>query len=524
MSAPIIGIDLGTTNSCVAILENGVAKVLTNAVGDRTTPSMLALRDDGKLVVGAVARRQAVSNPTRTLFGVKRLIGRRHDAPEVTEMTGVVPFPIVRGPNGDAWVRLGDKLLSPSEVSAHVLGDLRATAETYLGVKVTQAIITVPAYFDDAQRQATRDAGRIAGLEVRAIINEPTAAALAYGVHKEGAPSLIAVFDLGGGTFDISILRIEDGVFEVLATSGDTLLGGDDFDRVLAVALRKEAEAAHGAPITDPVALQRLVDAAERAKRELSALTSTEVQLPFLATGGTQGQGPAALSFQRTVTRAWLEELTAPLLERLEAPCMRALADCRMEADRIDHVVLVGGMTRMPAVEARAAAIFGKRPVKGVNPDEIVAIGAATQSAIMQGQMGDVVLLDVASHSIGVKVAGGRFSTIIARNSMVPARETKVFTTTSDGQDFVSIEVYQGEEPMAAKNRLLGKFILGDLPHAPAGKVKVEVQFTLDCDGIVRVEARDVASGKATSKKILASSGLSPDEVDRLAKGYVLGT
>ena len=513
----IIGIDLGTTNSCVAVLENGAARVLTNAVGDRTTPSMIALREDGRLVVGAVAKRQAVSNPQRTLYAVKRLIGRRHDAGAVNELARVVPYPIVPGPNGDAWVRLGDRLMSPSEVSAHVLRELKQTAETYYGEPVAQAIITVPAYFDDAQRQATRDAGKIAGLDVLAILNEPTAAALAYGVHKEGAASLIAVFDLGGGTFDISILRIEDGIFEVLATSGDTLLGGDDFDRALSRALAAEVESQHGVSIDDPVALQRLCDAAERAKRELSAVLATEVNLPFLAQAKS---GPIHLV--RQITRGWLEELTAGLIDRLDAPCLRALADCRLDPEQIEHVVLVGGMTRMPAVEARAQQIFGKRPVKGVNPDEIVAIGAATQSAIVGGQISDVVLLDVASHSIGVKVSGDRFSTIIARNAMVPARETKYFSTTQDNQPFVTIEVYQGEEQQASKNRLLGKFVLGDLPPGPAGQVKVEVQFTLDCDGIVRVEARDTASGRATSKKILASSGLSAEEVDRLSRDYLL--
>ncbi|MSP60142.1 MAG: molecular chaperone DnaK [Myxococcales bacterium] len=515
MSA-IVGIDLGTTNSCVAVLEGTEATVIHNELGGRTTPSVVAFKEDGGILVGAAAKRQAVTNPRDTLFAVKRLIGRKFDSPATAELRRTMPYEIIRANNGDAWVRVGDRDMSPPEVSAHVLGHLKRIAEEYLGKEVTQAIVTVPAYFDDAQRQATKDAGRIAGLEIRAILNEPTAAALAYGVHRTPTGSVIAVFDLGGGTFDISILRIEDGVFSVMATSGDSFLGGDDFDRMVIDALVHEFQEEHGVDLgEDPVALQRLKEASERAKQELSSSLDTEVHLPFVAVGP---QGP--LHLVRKLTRDWLEQLTRPLLERLEGPCRRAIGDAKLNAAEIDQVVLVGGMTRMPAVVEKTFNIFGKRPVKGVNPDEIVAIGAATQSAIMRGGLKEVVLLDVTSHSLGIRVEGNRFSALIHRNTHIPVRETKIFATTENDQEFVSVEVFQGDTPLVSGSRLLGQFLLGDLPRGPAGSVQVQVSFTLDVDGILCVDAKEIRTGKVTSKRILASSGLSRDTVEELSRAY----
>jgi molecular chaperone DnaK len=509
----IIGIDLGTTNSCVAVLEGGKPVVIPNEVGARTTPSVVAITKDGSVLLGAAAKRQAVANPRNTLFGVKRLIGRRYDAAEVEAFKKTMPFTIQRASNGDAWVEIGGKAMSPPEISAHILRQMKKIAEDYLGESVEEAIVTVPAYFDDAQRQATKDAGKIAGLDVRAILNEPTAAALAYGVHKSTAASRVAVFDLGGGTFDVSILRMEDGVFEVLSTSGDTLLGGDDWDRVFVQALVDEFKEESGVDLGgDPAALQRLKEAAERAKHELSATIETEINLPFIGVGP---QGP--LHLIRNITRAWFETLTEPLVDRLEGPCQLALSDAKLTAAEVDQVVLVGGMTRVPSVEKKAVEIFGKRPVKGVHPDEIVAIGAATQSGLMSGELAEVVLLDVTSHSLGIKIVGDKMSVIVARNTTVPTRAHKIFKTTEENQDFVAVEIYQGDAQRVTDNRMLGRFLLGDLPPGPAGSVQVEVVFTLDADGILHVDATEIRSGKTTSKKVLASSGLTPDEVDRLA-------
>jgi molecular chaperone DnaK len=515
----IIGIDLGTTNSCVAVLEGGKPVVIPNEVGARTTPSVVAITKDGSILLGAAAKRQAVANPRNTLFGVKRLIGRRFDAAEVESFRRTMPFEVLRAPNGDAWVQAGGKQMSPPEISAHILGQMKRIAEDYLGEAVDEAIVTVPAYFDDAQRQATKDAGKIAGLDVRAIVNEPTAAALAYGVHKSNAASKVAVFDLGGGTFDVSILRMEDGVFEVLSTSGDTFLGGDDWDRAFMQALVDEFMKESGVDLSqDPAALQRLKESAERAKHELSATIETEINLPFIGVGP---EGP--LHLIRTVTRAWFETLTEPLVDRLEGPCRRALEDAHLAAADVDQIVLVGGMTRVPAVEKKAVEIFGKRPVKGVHPDEIVAIGAATQSGLMSGELAEVVLLDVTSHSLGIKIVGDKMSVIIARNTTVPTRAHKIFKTTEENQDFVSVEIYQGDAAKVTDNRLLGRFLLGDLPPGPAGSVQVEVVFTLDADGILHVDATEIRTGKTTSKKVLASSGLTPDEVDRLAGAHADG-
>jgi molecular chaperone DnaK len=511
----IVGIDLGTTNSCVAIIEGSEAKVIPNDLGSRTTPSVIAVKEDGTVFIGAAAKRQAVTNPRNTVFGVKRLIGRKFDSPAVSELRRTMPYEIIKATNGDAWIRVGGKEMSPQEVSAHLLGYLKKAAEEYLGEPVTQAIVTVPAYFDDAQRQATKDAGEIGGLEVRAILNEPTAAALAYGVRRAQATSTVAVFDLGGGTFDISLLKMEDGVFEVLSTSGDTFLGGDDFDRCLIEAVVAEFLKQHGLNLSeDPAVLQRLKGAAEVAKHELSNLTTTQLNLPFVAVGP---QGPLHLT--REISREWLESLTRTLLERTEGPCRRALGDAKLTPQSIDQVVLVGGMTRMPAVQDRVVGLFGKPPSKGVNPDESVAIGAATHAAIMMGELREVMLVDVTSHSLGIRVQDDKFSPIIRRNVTIPVRETKVFATTTDNQEGVVLEVYQGEDLLVQKNRLIGHFVLGDLPKAPAGAVQIQVSFMLDADGILAIDATETRTGKATSKKILASSGLSRSEVERLASG-----
>jgi molecular chaperone DnaK len=509
----IIGIDLGTTNSCVSVLEGGEATVIHNSEGGRTTPSMVAWNNQGEAVVGVAAKRQAVTNPRSTLFGIKRLIGRKFKSPEVQSLMRTVPYEIIEAPNGDAWVRIQGREMAPPEVSALVLEKMKRTAEEYLGEEISEAIVTVPAYFDDAQRQATKDAGTIAGLKVSSILNEPTAAALAFGVHQQ-KNQRIAVFDLGGGTFDISVLAIEDGVFEVLATSGDTFLGGDDFDRKLIDALVAGFRTEHDVDLSqDPVALQRLKEAAERAKIELSSSLVTDVNLPFLAVGKS---GP--LHLVREIKRSEVEVLCKELLEKLRAPCEQALADARLTARDIDQVVLVGGMTRMPAVQARVEEIFGKKPSKGVNPDESVAMGAATQSAIVGGELQEVILLDVTPHSMGIKVAGDKMSVIIPRNTTIPTRERKVFSTTEDGQDFVAIEVFQGEDAVATRNRGLGRFVLGDLPRMPAGAVRVEVSFTMDADGILHVSATELTSGRAASVTIQAQGGLSQSDVERLAQ------
>jgi molecular chaperone DnaK len=511
MAGPIIGIDLGTTNSCVAVLEGGQPVVIHNQEGGRTTPSMVSWNQAGEVVVGSASKRQMVTNARRTVFGVKRLIGRRLDAPDVVKVTRTLPYKLVAAASGDAWVQIDDRQLSPQEVSSQVLRKMKQIAEDYLGQPVAEAIVTVPAYFDDVQRRATRDAGSIAGLSVRAILNEPTAAALAYGAHRQTDQKL-AVFDLGGGTFDISILEMQSGVFEVLATSGDTHLGGDDFDRRIIDLLIEEFRARNAMDLAqDPVALQRLKEASERAKIELSSSMTTEINLPFLA---ADAGGPIHLS--REVSRGELESACRDLIEALEGPCRKALAEARLSAADIDQVLLVGGMTRMPAVAAKVVDIFGKPPSKGVNPDEIVAMGAAVQSGIMGGELTDVVLLDVTPHSLGVKVAGDRMSVVIAANTTIPTREQKVFATTDDNQTFVAIEVYQGEGDRASDNRFLGRFVLGDLPARAAGKVRVSVSFTLDADGLLEVSALEAESGRAASVRIEAASGLTAAELERL--------
>jgi molecular chaperone DnaK len=508
----VIGIDLGTTNSCVAVLEGGEAVVIHNQEGGRTTPSMVSWNADGEVVVGAASKRQMVTNPQRTVFGVKRLIGRKATDPEVLALARRLPYKVVAARNGDAWIDIGGTPRSPQEISAHVLAKMKRVAEDYLGQQVTEAVVTVPAYFDDAQRQATKDAGKIAGLAVRQILNEPTAAALAYGLHHQNNQRL-AVFDLGGGTFDISILAIENGVFEVLSTCGDTALGGDDFDRVIIDLLADEFQAEQGIDLRgDSVALQRLKEAAERAKIELSSAMTTDVNLPFIAAGPA---GP--LHLMRELERGQLERACRTLFERLEAPCRRALAEAHCAPEDIDQVLLVGGMSRMPAVQERAERIFGRPASKGVNPDEIVAMGAAVHSGIMGGELQEVVLLDVTPHNMGVKVAGDRMSVVINANTSIPTRAKKVFATTEDNQDFVAIEIYQGEHELASKNRRLGRFLLSDLTRAPRGRTKVEVSFTLDADGILEVSAVEVGTGRASTVTIEASSGLTQDEIRQLA-------
>jgi molecular chaperone DnaK len=507
----IIGIDLGTTNSCIAVLEAGEPTVIHNQEGGRTTPSMVSWNVDGDVVVGAASKRQMITNPTRTVAGAKRLIGRKLADPEVQRIVVNLPYQLVAAKNGDAWVSIDGQPRSPQEISAHVLAKLKRVAEDYVGQGVTEVVITVPAYFDDVQRQATKDAGAIAGLQVRAILNEPTAAALAYGVQQQH-DQRVAVFDLGGGTFDISILTIENGVFEVLATAGDTALGGDDFDRALIGLLADEFAAAHGVDLrADAVALQRLKEAAEQAKIELSSTHTTDINLPFIAIAGG---GP--LHFSRTLNRGDLERSCKDLLARLDAPCRKALDAAHCAAGDIDQVLLVGGMSRMPAVQERVVAIFGRQPHKGVNPDESVAMGAAVHSGIVGGELQEVVLLDVTPHDLGVKVAGDRMSVIIPSNTSIPTRERKVFATTEDDQTFVAIEVVQGEHAQASRNRRLGRFILGDLQPAPRGATRVEVGFSLDADGILHVEATEVGTGRAASVTIEAASGLSTDEIRRL--------
>jgi molecular chaperone DnaK len=507
----VIGIDLGTTNSCVAVLEGGEPVVIHNQEGGRTTPSMASWNAEGEVVVGAASKRQMVTNPERTVFGVKRLIGRK--TTEVAELATRLPYAIVAAKNGDAWVDIAGTPRSPQEISAHVLAKMKRVAEDYLGQPVTEAVVTVPAYFDDAQRQATKDAGKIAGLTVRQILNEPTAAALAYGLHHQTNQRL-AVFDLGGGTFDISILVIENGVFEVLSTYGDTELGGDDFDRVIIDLLADEFQAQYQIDLRgDSVALQRLKEAAERAKIELSSAMTTDVNLPFIAAGP---QGPVHL--MRELERGQLERACRALLDKLEAPCLKALAEAHCTPADIDQVILVGGMTRMPAVQERAEAIFGKPGSKGVNPDEIVAMGAAVHSGIMGGELQEVVLLDVTPHDIGIKIANNRMSVVIASNTSIPTRAKKVFQTAEDNQTFVAIEIYQGEHDQASKNRRIGRFVMNDITMAPRGRTKVEVSFTMDSDGILEVTAVEVGTGLATTVTIEATSGLTADEIQNLGQ------
>ncbi|WP_346296135.1 molecular chaperone DnaK [Rhodopseudomonas sp. P1] len=509
----VIGIDLGTTNSCVAVMDGKSAKVIENAEGMRTTPSIVAITDDGERLVGQPAKRQAVTNPERTFFAVKRLIGRRYDDPMVEKDKGLVPYKIVKASNGDAWVEADGKTYSPSQVSAFILQKMKETAEAHLGQKVDQAVITVPAYFNDAQRQATKDAGKIAGLEVLRIINEPTAAALAYGLDK-AKTGTIAVYDLGGGTFDVSILEIGDGVFEVKSTNGDTFLGGEDFDMRLVNYLADEFQKEQGIDLRkDKLALQRLKEAAEKAKIELSSTTQTEINLPFIT---ADQSGPKHLTMK--LTRAKFEALVDDLVQKTIEPCRKALKDAGLTAGEISEVVLVGGMTRMPKVQEVVKQLFGKEPHKGVNPDEVVAIGAAIQAGVLQGDVKDVLLLDVTPLSLGIETLGGVFTRIIDRNTTIPTKKSQVFSTAEDNQNAVTIRVFQGEREMAADNKMLGQFDLMGIPPAPRGMPQIEVTFDIDANGIVNVSAKDKATGKEQQIRIQASGGLSDSEIDKMVK------
>jgi molecular chaperone DnaK len=515
--AKVIGIDLGTTNSCVAVMEGGKPKVIENAEGARTTPSVVAFTKDGERLIGQPAKRQAVTNPDNTIFAVKRLIGRRFDDPVTKKDTELVPYQIVKGKNGDAWVKAGGEDYSPSQISAFTLQKMKETAESYLGEPVTQAVITVPAYFNDAQRQATKDAGQIAGLEVLRIINEPTAAALAYGLEKQDGKT-IAVYDLGGGTFDISILEIGDGVFEVKSTNGDTFLGGEDFDAKLVEYLADRFKAKEGMDLrNDRLALQRLKEAAEKAKIELSSTQTTEINLPFI-TARMEGGATTPLHLVETITRADLEKLVQPLIDRSIEPVKKALADAGLKASDISEVVMVGGMTRMPKVRETVKNFFGKEPHTGVNPDEVVAMGAAIQAGVLQGDVKDVLLLDVTPLSLGIETLGGVFTRMIDRNTTIPTKKSQVYSTADDNQQAVTIRVFQGEREMAADNKLLGQFDLVGIPPAPRGVPQIEVTFDIDANGIVNVSARDKGTGKEQQIRIQASGGLSDSDIEQMVR------
>ncbi len=513
----VIGIDLGTTNSCVAVMDGGKPKVVENSEGARTTPSIVAFTKDNERLIGQPAKRQAVTNPDNTLFAIKRLIGRRFDDPLTKKDMGLVPYDIVSGKGGDAWVEAGGEEYSPSQISAFILQKMKETAESYLGETVTQAVITVPAYFNDAQRQATKDAGQIAGLEVLRIINEPTAAALAYGMDKDDGKT-IAVYDLGGGTFDVSVLEIGDGVFEVKSTNGDTFLGGEDFDNVIVEYLAEEFKKKENMDLrTDKLALQRLKEAAEKAKIELSSSQSTEVNLPFI-TARMEGGASTPLHLVETLSRSKLEQLVGDLIKRTLEPSKKALADAGLAAKDIDEVILVGGMTRMPKVREVVEEFFGKKPHTGVNPDEVVAMGAAIQAGVLQGDVKDVLLLDVTPLSLGIETLGGVFTRMIDRNTTIPTKKSQTYSTAEDNQQAVTIRVFQGEREMAADNKLLGNFDLVGIPPAPRGVPQVEVTFDIDANGIVNVSAKDKGTGKEQTIKIQASGGLNESDIDQMVQ------